>query len=233
MDARDAALQAITPTVMVPRFGQFMPLDKPGHRFLVARDGLWLEAQRPWMYVRRRIGRPSGVPMPYGTIEPATVFAFHIPGQHVDQFVEEARKRLPNECAAWLVWNSETENFDLRMLAEIEADPDRVKFHRPDLGEHEHLVIDLHSHGSTKAFFSRHLDDKDDQGEVKIAGVVGNIDCDTPTFAFRLCAMGLFESIPFRGRQERPANLAVLDAIRIVDMAIALDPESEVPLGYA
>lgn len=52
MDARDVALQHSAPVVTVPRYGGFTPLAENGHRFLVTGDGLWLEARRPWMYLR-------------------------------------------------------------------------------------------------------------------------------------------------------------------------------------
>ena len=52
MDARDVALQHSAPVVTVPRYGGFTPLVENGHRFLVTGDGLWLEARRPWMYLR-------------------------------------------------------------------------------------------------------------------------------------------------------------------------------------
>jgi PRTRC genetic system protein A len=52
MDARDVALQQSAPVVTVPRYGGFTPLTENGHRFLVTGDGLWLEARRPWLYLR-------------------------------------------------------------------------------------------------------------------------------------------------------------------------------------
>lgn len=54
MDPRDAALQALTPTVMVPRFGEFEPLAQPGHRFLAGRTGTGLRCvERGCMHVCR------------------------------------------------------------------------------------------------------------------------------------------------------------------------------------
>jgi len=43
----DVALEANTPTVVVPRFGKFEPLQENGHRFLVCADGMWVECKRP------------------------------------------------------------------------------------------------------------------------------------------------------------------------------------------
>ena len=60
----------------------------------------------------------------------------------------------------------------------------------PPLLPHEHLAVDLNSHGGDiPAFFSPE-DDKDDSGEVKISVVVGNLNSDTISIEMRLCALG-------------------------------------------
>jgi len=197
MDPRDIALQNATPTVMVPRFGSFEPMDEPGHRFLSASDGLWLELRRAWLYLRLPIARQNRVAMPYGSLEPVIEFVFGtLSGKLVDQFLLESREKLPNEHAAWITWNEENGNVELHTLEAINARPDLIHFHRPALDDCEHLVLDLHSHGRLPAFFSRETDDIDDRGEVKIAGVVGNIDTPQPTTAFRLCVLGMFLPLP-------------------------------------
>lgn len=190
LDMRDVALQSVTPTVMVPRFSNLEPLSAHGHRFLMAGDGLWYEVMSPWLHLRHPLAKQGTVSMPYGAVEPAIDFGFTIPVDLVMRFVEVARERCPNECAAWIVWSERDGGLDLRLLEEISVGRGHVKFHRPALGEYEHMVVDLHSHGHLPAFFSA-MDDRDDRGEVKIAGVVGSVDTK-PSFAFRLCVNGLF-----------------------------------------
>lgn len=191
IDIRDAALQAVCPSVMVPRFGTLQSLQEPGHRFLVAADGLWIEAHRPWVYIRQPIARQEAVAMPYGRLTPAVHLAFgSIPRALLDDFAEVARAQLPNECAAWIVW-SERGGLELRHLDNIKASPGYVQFHRPELSDDEHLVIDLHSHGMLPAFFSA-TDNHDDKGEIKLAAVVGNLDYEKPSMVVRLCVQGLF-----------------------------------------
>lgn len=195
MDSRDIALQSVTPTVMVPRYGDFEPLGSSGHRFLAAADGLWLEARRPWCYLRRPLAQQCAVAMPYGRVE-AVFESISIPFDLVRGFIAAARKRLPNEAAAWIVWQQDTGQFSLRLLPEIEAGPGSIRFHRPVLVRGEHVVVDIHSHGTLPAFFSA-TDDRDDKGEVKFSCVVGNIDADEPSLCVRLCAIGYFEPIAF------------------------------------
>lgn len=197
MNPIDLALQSVTPTVMVPKFGTFEPLLRAGHRFLVAADGLWLEVRRPWVYFRRRLAAQTEVAMPYGALQEDFSLSFGtVPRNLVLSFADYARTRCPLECAAWVVWNEHTKEFDLRTLAETSVGNEHVDVVRPKLDDGEHLVVDLHSHGRLPAFFSSE-DDNDDKGEVKISGVVGNCDQDQLTVKFRFCANGLFIPLPF------------------------------------
>lgn len=192
MDPRDVALQSITPSVAVPRFSSLDRLEQPGHRFLVASDGLWLEAKRQWMYLCWPLAMQVDVPMPYGRLEPLVELAFgKLPSALLDEFIEMAKDRCPNECAAWIVWNEQDESLRLIPLEEISVGTAHVQFHRPVLAGHEHLVVDLHSHGKLPAFFSG-TDDHDDAGEFKISVVVGNCDSQNTSIRSRICANGLF-----------------------------------------
>lgn len=190
MDPRDHALQAVTPTVMAPRYGAFEALASNGHRFLAASDGLWLEVRRPWLYLRKRIAEQTMVAMPYGVLTEEMQFAERIPRHLIEEFLKEAARRCPSECAAWITWNESTGRWRLRHLEEQSASAEHVDVIRPALPDGEHLVLDLHSHGRDSAFFSPR-DDRDDHGEYKIAGVVGHVDTK-PVLLLRLCAGGLF-----------------------------------------
>lgn len=194
-DPRDNALQAATPTVMVPRFGTFEPLTEPGHRFLATADGLWLELKRAWLYLCMPLACQYLVAMPYGRVEESIDLIFgSVPSALMEEFCGQAKDRLPNEHAAWITWNEVTGHIRLRALGEISAAPGHIHFNRPVLAEGEHLVLDVHSHGTLPAFFSA-TDNRDD-GEVKIAGVIGNLDTPHPTAEFRLCALGVFLPMP-------------------------------------
>ena len=195
-DPRDNILQTLTPTLMVPKFGNFDPLSTPGHRFLVASDGLWLEIKRAWLYARVSIASSSpSVPIPYGAIAQVIDLKFgKLPVTLRNQFVELAKADLPNESAAAIIWNERTDVMRLQPLGAVRAGPGHIIFNQPVLAADEHLIVDLHSHGSMGAFFSR-TDNKDDRTAVKVSGVVGNLDQNEQTFAFRLCALGTFISL--------------------------------------
>ena len=201
MDSRDVALQSVMPTVMVPRYSELEELDTPGNRLLMAANGVWLEVCRAWLYARVLVAKPSIIPVPYGQVSEVMRFGFgKLPMAMVAQFIEQARARCPNECAAWVVWNQRTNEWRLMMLEETSVGPGHVNVNLPTLEEDEHMVMDLHSHGLTEAFFSR-TDNKDDRGATKIAGVIGNLDKPEVTASFRLCANGMFVSLPFDSPQ--------------------------------
>lgn len=193
----DAALFDSAPTVAVPKHAKFAPLADIGHRFLMTAQGVFIEVRRPWLHVIQQLAKhsDSGPRPPYGDIEPKIELAFGRLGAalpFLQAFAEEARAALPNEHAAWVVWDQERQSLAYRALHISSTSPNEINFDRPALEPHESLAIDLHSHGADPAFFSP-KDDQDDAGEVKISAVLGGLsDEGTPSVAFRLCVLGIF-----------------------------------------
>jgi PRTRC genetic system protein A len=192
MHPLDKTIQIHCPTVMVPRYGELEPMATAGHRFLASCDGLWLEVCRPWLRLCWPVALQEHVSMPYGKLEPAIQFAFDsLPRELFGQFREDARRALPNEFAAWITWDSGTQKFAYHPLAATDAGPAHLSLERPVLGETEHLVVDIHSHGHLPAGFSSE-DNRDDAGEVKFSVVMGRLGADqVASTRMRLCANGL------------------------------------------
>ena len=198
LDPRDRLLQDLTPVIPLPRFGKALAaLNVPGHRYLVAEDGLWIEVKRAWLSMRARIADAVDVALPFGraadpehNIQGTYAFSDDDLARLQTLFLHDARAALPDEFAAWGVWNERTRIIEYRPLVAIEASPGGITFSRPRLEDHEHLAVDLHSHGTMAPFFSA-TDDADDRGEVKISVVAGNLDTE-PSFHTRLCLLGLF-----------------------------------------
>lgn len=193
----DRKLWESAPTVAVPKLADFKELEGIGHRFLATAEGLFVEVRRPWLHVIQPVAPLNGqtVRPPYGTVKPKVQLAFERLGvafPMVRRFIDAARETAPNEHAAWVIWNSRTGDLEYRDLSITSASPGAISYERPALLEHESLVLDLHSHGTTPAFFSA-TDDQDDAGEVKISCVVGDLAGDkTPSILFRLCVLGMF-----------------------------------------
>lgn len=194
-DPRDVALQSVTPTVVVPLFGEFEPLQQRGRRILVANDGLWMEARQPGIYSRQRIAVLDSVALPYGTVAACIdLGCSQIPRSELHKFVEYARAHMPDEVAMAMVWDDRTASLKTVVLEPISSSPGHIQYKRPDLDEHQHVVADIHSHGRSKAFFSR-TDNEDDRGDMKIAIVVGNLDTPQPTVKARFCTYGHYQAL--------------------------------------
>lgn len=172
----DLMLQAHAPIVTVPVYGEFEELNKTGHRFLLARDGLWLEARNPWVYVRWPIAQCRKVPIPAGELAKSVVLAFdRAPADLLNRFILMARDACPNEIGAVVVWNEDHDEFELVATRTIKAGIGHLKYERQETADREHVVMDLHSHGPLKAYFSK-VDVADTGSEVVIAVVVGNLE---------------------------------------------------------
>ncbi len=196
-DPRDEILQRHTPVVIVPRFGALPATEKPGHRYLVAESGLWLEVRRAWLHAIVPVDAPLPEEygrhrLPFGPMEGKVEYAFT--GADVQRlqalFRYDAIAALPDEAAAWGVWNARTRALDYWPLIPTIATPGSITLARPVLEDHLELAVDLHSHGRLEAFFST-TDNDDDAGEVKLAYVAGTLDGEA-SWAARLCLLGLF-----------------------------------------
>lgn len=195
----DQALLSATPLLPVPLFGDLQPLETNGHRFLVGRNGLFIEVKRPWFRAIWPVSGPVKAAIPYGQITPKVEFAFGaLPVELLQQFVRDAREVFPNEAAAWLIFNEHSKRLHYRLLEHDSVTPDCIQYRTPPLLDGEHLAVDLHSHGGLGAFFSS-TDDADDAGSFKVAGVIGHVDREEPSASFRLCIGGMFVNVPFHG----------------------------------
>lgn len=190
----DAYWAKQVPVLPVPAYATLDPLTAAGHRILVARNGTFAEVRRPWLHALICMGNNNGFALPFGVLREQVALAQPIPRKFLSQFTERAHAAFPNETAAWLVWH-ETQGYRLMPLVESDAGLGHVRFERPALGDSEHLVLDLHSHGACPAFFSP-TDDQDDRGEVKLAAVVGNLGTDRPNWVLRLCLLGILMPLP-------------------------------------
>jgi PRTRC genetic system protein A len=179
----------------MPLHGTFTPLDKDGHRFLLGKNGTFIEVRRNWLHAIWPDGEGACAAKPYGTVDKVVTLAFGtIPAWVTSQFAQDAKASGNVEIAACVIWDAHTRSLHYRRCETITASRAHIQYRRPALAAHESLVIDLHSHGLGNAFFSGQ-DDKDDCGEVKIAGVIGNVN-GVPTWKFRLCLLGMFINVP-------------------------------------
>jgi PRTRC genetic system protein A len=165
-----------------------------GERLLIASNGVFVEINRPWIRLVRRLASfewPTSVP--YGEVAELTELPCgSVPAELVAEFARMARSALPNEVGAWIVWDAARARFRLVPLPSLSHGPGHLHYERPELHDGEWLVVDCHSHGTGSAYFSS-TDDRDDRHDVKFALVLGRCHRQ-PTIALRLCAKGRFEA---------------------------------------
>jgi PRTRC genetic system protein A len=187
-----AALLADVPCYPVPLHGGSPALDalraaRVGRGLAVGKDGVLLILRRPWLALDIPVTPPIAAHLPYGGF---------IPGAHLGSILDHLRAALPNEAAAFVLWNEATRGFAVEFPVIDEATPSRLVYRTPVLPPDWHIVCDIHSHGTGAAFFSA-TDDADDAHATKISLVFGRLDQpDGPTRASRLCAGGMFLPLP-------------------------------------
>jgi PRTRC genetic system protein A len=202
-DPTAAAVLAAFPSYAVPPSGGSPVIDalraaRAGQGLVLGHDGVMLILRRPWLALDLPIAPPFAAYLPYGAIgaSRADLRCGLIPGEMLEAILAHLRAALPNEAAAFVIWNEATRTFAVDFPTIDEASPSRLVYRTPALARDCHLVCDIHSHGSAPAFFSS-TDNADDAHATKIALVFGHLDNpDGPTMASRLCAAGMFLPMP-------------------------------------
>lgn len=202
-DPTAAAVLAAVPCYPVPPHGRSPALDalrgaRSGHGLAVGNDGVMLILRRPWLALDVPISGPITAYLPYGGMGAprADLRCGLIPAVHLAGILDHFRAALPNEAAAFLLWNEASEEFAVNLPVIDEATPTRLVYRTPALPPDWHLVCDIHSHGHSSAFFSA-TDDADDAHATKISLVFGRLDAsEGPAMASRLCAGGMFLPLP-------------------------------------
>lgn len=195
MNLRDRLQAELTPVLMVPPSGALPEEPRAdAHRYLVACDGIYLEVNRPWLRAVARVARAE-VPLPFGAVAPQLdVVCGPVPRELFDEFCALAQVALPAETSALIVWSASTRQFRLLPTA-VHATAEAVQYCIPPLQRDEYLVVDIHSHARSKAFFSV-TDDLDDRHDVKLSIVIGSVDRLQISVCARMCLMGTFTEIP-------------------------------------
>jgi len=202
-DPTAAAVLEAFPCHPVPPAGTSPAIDalreaRAGQGFIVGRDGMMLILRRPWLALDYRVTDGPECHAPYGSVGPDALSfrCGNIPAVLMEQTLEHFIAALPNEAAAFILWHEQARTFRLEFPEIDAATPSRLVYRPPVLGQGWHLVCDIHSHGAGHAFFSG-TDDADDAHSTKIAIVVGTLGTEsTPTFKARLCAGGMFLTLP-------------------------------------
>lgn len=202
-DPTSDAILAAAPCYPVPPDGRSPAIEavreaRAGQCLAVGRDGVCLILRRAWLALDVPVTPPISAYLPYGSIGAgrADLRCGLIPGELLGQILEHFRAALPNEAAAFIVWDEQVRRFSIDFPQIDRATPSHLTYRPPVLPSHRHIVCDIHSHGHGSAFFSA-IDDADDAHATKIALVIGRLGhADGPAIASRLCAGGMFLPLP-------------------------------------
>ena len=188
----DTAIQSTFPVVVAPVDGELLAPTQAGTRFLMTHHGVMREVSNHWMTSRQLVAPAA---LPYGEVQDGVTFHVAAPPRDLLQaFVEQAKLALPNEAAGLLAINTTNGQWALYARLPSLVTPDRIDYIEPTLDENEVAVVDIHSHGRDRAFFSRR-DDADDFGGIKLSAVVGQVHTDQPQFAMRLVVVDKVQPI--------------------------------------
>lgn len=199
LDPTAAAVLEAVPCYPVPPSGASPAIDalrqaSSGHGLAIGSDGVMLILRRPWLELDVPITAAPPAYLPYGSIgeAKAELLCGLIPGAFLTQILAVFRSALPDEAAAFVIWNDTTREFAVRFPEIRAATPARLVYNPPVLEHGWHLICDIHSHGHGAAFFSP-TDNADDAYTTKISAVVGRLETvDGISVASRLCAAGMF-----------------------------------------
>lgn len=202
-DPTAAAVLTAMPCYPVPATGRSPAIDalraaRCGQGFVIGKDGVMLILRRPWLTLDLPVTPAIPAYLPYGSIGAtrAELRCGLIPRVHFDAIRDHFLASLPDEAAAFILWNEDMRTFRVEFPTVIEASPSRLVYNTPVPPPGWHVVCDVHSHGRLRSYFSP-TDDADDAHATKIAMVVGRLDDPAgPDMAARLCAAGMFIALP-------------------------------------
>ena len=156
MNNMDKAILNAFPLVAVPTSEPLQGHTQCGTRYLVGKAGLMREITLPWIRLVHPVATcDADITLPYGAVESSVeLWCSEVPAELIRQFTADARQALPNEIAAALIWNSTVDEWRYAIRRSLRATPGYVSFEEIRLEDDEHLVVDIHSHGTARAFFS-------------------------------------------------------------------------------
>ncbi|HNQ63118.1 MAG TPA: DUF2016 domain-containing protein [Smithellaceae bacterium] len=174
MNRLDQIIQKHMPVVIVPTYGELDILETGKTRFLMGKDGLYLETKQPWGSLTRKLWEAPRY-LPYGWVLEEDGFAEVLAEATdviKDTVVPLAAKyaREGKEYAGFIAWHPSGYEY---VPVDFTSTLTNVMYKAPMTSNGAHIAIDIHSHGEIRPFFSQ-TDDADDAGGVKICVVLGN-----------------------------------------------------------
>lgn len=194
----DAVLLGQTPALMMPRFSPLPDLMPGCRRYIVARNGLYVQACSRLLSVTLCIEK-FHTDMPYGDLdESVSLSCGVIPSAVYEDLRGQAIAAFPEEWAAYVLFDGA---FHIAEPEVISCSGGHISYRMDGIDE-DQIVLDIHSHGRHDAFFS-HADDRTDMHGVYIASVFGNCsDTSSITCKSRIVIDGYHREIDWNPWEE-------------------------------
>lgn len=189
-DPRDRAVLGSAPTLMQPLHSALPPCPLQAHRYVAARDGLYLQARSVGIDACLAIAPVQYGNLPYGVLrERVRLVGGRIPYTLYRDICAQAAAAAPNEWACLILFDPDegyrvhVPDVDSRSAGHIRYQTGRY--------DPEQVVVDLHTHGQGEAFFSATDDDDDRTGGIYLSVVLGRCGvAHGPTQATRMAING-------------------------------------------
>ena len=194
MNNLDRIIQSQFPAVMVPNHEPLDQVATNQARLLVAEDGVFIEAKAEWGYFRQ-LTMPSPRTLPYGHVtETCLISAPPLDNVIKSAIRADAMHWLPDEYAGHVLLQNGQLHYheaELDPNCSHPRSPTHINYMLPE-PEQGDLILDVHSHGHGKPYFS-HTDYQDMNGGIYIALVLGRCERgETMIFEYGLNVAGFF-----------------------------------------
>jgi len=174
-DPIDRVLLLQNPILPMPHRGHLPRLEPGERRYVIARDGLYVQARTLALEVCVALANTPA--LPFGPLESKLTLAGGLlPRQCFKRMCSEAAAQSPQEWAALVHWDIAHQCYEFRTVPSLHHSEAHFAYDSASR-EESRLVLDVHSHGSGPAFFSA-TDDASDRYGVYFATVLGR--CDAP-----------------------------------------------------
>ncbi|MES1933268.1 PRTRC system protein A [Salinisphaera shabanensis T35B1] len=166
----DRALARATPVYPAAHSGELPALKEGAHCYLIANDGLFVLGRGCGFSALIRVSRIRKL-SPFGELSEGVTFDdARVPRALVREAADRAIAENPNEWAGAIVRTGD--GYALQSVDVESASPGHVTYRR-DSYDDAAVVVDMHSHGTLEAYFSRTDDASDEQG-VHLSSVFGH-----------------------------------------------------------
>lgn len=196
----DQVALAVTPTLMKPIKGDISwELNEGAYRYIMAKDGLYIEGKSALLHASFKISDLGGRSMPYGEHKPFCNFTHGLPAARIyHEIIENCVNSKEQEYACNIRYGNASYFID--EPATISRSAGHISYVSDK--DVNNLLVDVHSHGFGKAYFSG-TDDKSDEHGIYIAMVLGRCgSLSTIEAATRIVIHGHFCDLPWTPFEE-------------------------------